>query len=108
MERVFKEWPSRKNEFVGDFQGQGFSARVWELALFAYFTERDYIVNTPGSPDFIVSRGRTSIAVEATTSNEDRAGREEVPLREVDVVEDQAEFLFQLAKILRAKVNRQR
>jgi hypothetical protein len=106
MERVFQEWPSHKREFIGDFQGAGFSARVWELALFAYFSEREYAIELPGSPDFIVKQDGTSIAVEATTSNESRSDQETIPLSETDVEEDQAEFLFQLAKILRSKVNR--
>ncbi len=41
MERVFAEYPGPRQEFVKDFQGRGFSARIWELALFAWLRERD-------------------------------------------------------------------
>lgn len=56
--------------FVGDFQTEGFEARLWELYLFAAFREQAIEVHQDSpSPDFrLVNHGGT-VFVEAATAN---------------------------------------
>jgi hypothetical protein len=113
VERVFEEWPTRRRAFVRDFRSHGFSARIWELALFGYFSESDSAIDmTEESPDFLISRDGLTVAVEATTTNPPRneagtlphAIREAFPHIPDDVADSDAELIVQLAKALRRKV----
>ncbi len=117
MERVFREYPGPKREFIRDFQTRGFSARTWELALFAWLRERDYDIDVPhgGAPDFVVSEGGEAAGIEASTANPSQdASPTRPPLIEhaapphapADVQLSQHEFIFQMAKTLRNKVTR--
>jgi len=115
MNRVFDEWPHRRREFRRDFQTDGFSARTWELALFAYMVERDYSVDSShGRPDFLVSKGGVTVALEATTTNPPRnvlprpkpaVLSEGLPQVPKDIEASRTELVFQLAKALRKKLN---
>lgn len=114
MERVFEAWPTRRAEFARDFCTRGFSARVWELALFAYFSERDYALDmSKAFPDFLVSRDGAIVAVEATTTNPPKEAEgfnaqalADYPHVPEDVLESETELIFQLGKALRRKVLR--
>ena len=54
--------------FVEQFQTTGFDSRLWELYLFAYLTEESLLIDrTHYAPDFIVSDGRQTVAIEAVT-----------------------------------------
>jgi hypothetical protein len=115
MNRVFEEWPHRRREFRRDFQTSGFSARTWELALFAYLVERDYSVDLSfGRPDFMVSRDGVTVALEATTTNPPRNQlpqskpavlSQELPQVPKDIEASRTELIFQLAKALRRKLH---
>lgn len=62
MSRVFGLMPSPDGNFVEQFQSTGFDARVFELYMFAYLESAGFAVSQPGSPDFIVTRGESSVA----------------------------------------------
>src|SRR5262249_49693265 len=56
--------------FVQQFQSSGFDARVWELYLYALFTELGYAFDREHSaPDFHCTGLRGEFFVEATTVN---------------------------------------
>jgi hypothetical protein len=56
--------------FVKDFQSTGFDARLWELYLYAVFTELGYGFNREYNvPDFLCEGVPGKFAVEATTVN---------------------------------------
>jgi|SRR6185437_1221638 len=58
------------DNFVGDFQTDGFDARLWELYLFAAFREQGIAVHQDGgSPDFRLCNKGTTVLVEALTAN---------------------------------------
>jgi len=66
MDRVFSEYVDKDGNFARDFQTQGFSARVWELSLFAYLFEEGYMLDSKHTmPDFIIAEG---CAIEAVTN----------------------------------------
>jgi hypothetical protein len=52
--------------YVEQFQTSGFNSHLWELYLFCYFHEEGLTINREHeSPDFILSDGKTTVAVEA-------------------------------------------
>jgi hypothetical protein len=54
--------------FVEQFQTTGFDARLWELYLFAYLTEEHLLIDRSNyAPDFLISDGSTTAAIEAVT-----------------------------------------
>ncbi|OCP08404.1 MULTISPECIES: hypothetical protein [unclassified Ensifer] len=56
--------------FVKDFQSSGIDGRVWELYLFAAFTEMGFTFDQSNSvPDFRLSRGGKKVFIEAVTAN---------------------------------------
>jgi hypothetical protein len=56
--------------FAKDFQSTGFDARLWELYLFASFTELGFTIDRSRPvPDFRLSRGERNVFVEAVTAN---------------------------------------
>lgn len=112
MDEVFAEFPDVDGNFVREFQSHGFSSRVFELSLFAYFREQEYELDrTTASPDFVI-RGSTPFAVEATTANpadsanmgEGDLPANDWPLVPDDLPEAQHEFVFQIGKVLRRKL----
>src|SRR5258708_37426774 len=63
--------------FVEQFQTTGFNARIWELYLFATFSEMGYYIDRSNAiPDFICDSPMATFCVEATTVNatRDRSG----------------------------------
>lgn len=56
--------------FVQQFQTVAFDARLWELYLFAAFTELGFVrTGTAAAPDFVMTSLRGPLGVEATTAN---------------------------------------
>lgn len=52
--------------FVEQFQTTGFDSRLWELCLFAYFSEEELFTNREhNAPDFIVQKYGKTVAMEA-------------------------------------------
>ncbi|BAS01168.1 glycosaminoglycan attachment site [Blastochloris viridis] len=61
--------------FVEQFQTTGFDARIWELYLFAAFTEMGYQIDRAEAiPDFTCKSIGIEFCVEATTVNASREG----------------------------------
>lgn len=63
-------YDNQDGNFVEQFQTTAFDARIWELYLFAVFTDAGYHVHQPSpAPDFKLSGPRGRLQVEATTVN---------------------------------------
>lgn len=70
LDAAFESFEDTDGNFVEQFQTTGFDARVFELFLHAYFSTLDGVVSRPRQrPDFLITRGALTVAVEATTSN---------------------------------------
>lgn len=68
LSELMKGYTDVDGNFVKDFQSTGFDARLWELYLFAYFKEEKlYIDRSKPAPDFLLSRGKSHVFVEAVT-----------------------------------------
>lgn len=110
LDETFALFGDQDGNFVKDFQGPGFSARIWELSLFAYLQEGGVpLAPSPGTPDYLVD-GPAPFAVEATTTQPGQgqgsplpshAGLPQVP---DDLELAQNQFVLQLGKALRNKL----
>jgi hypothetical protein len=94
--------------FVEQFQTTAFDARIWELYLFATFTELGY-APAPDlvTPDFLFSGPRGSIGVEATSVNPPNAGSIKPPNDAeglIDYVQNCIPVKF--ARVLRRKLEK--
>ena len=75
LDDVYQCFEDPDGNFLEQFQTTGFDARLFELYLSAYFSRSGYTIDrTHGAPDFLVSRGETNVAVEATTVNRSQSG----------------------------------
>jgi len=92
--------------FVENFQASGFDARIWELYIWATFTELGFVRESQAQvPDFILRSVRGRIAVEATTINPSDNG-EPAPATEDEAREYLDNYVpIRIAKALRKKLN---
>lgn len=69
--RIMMRWHEDPDgNFIEQFQSTAFDARIWELYLYAVFTELGYAVTRePEAPDFLLDGVDGAVAVEATTCN---------------------------------------
>lgn len=95
--------------FVQQFQTTAFDPRIWELYLFAAFTELGY-AGQPNIavPDFVLAGPRGTLAVEATTINPPQRGTVPQPKtdREIRAFVDNY-VQIKLARALTRKLNHQ-
>jgi hypothetical protein len=75
LEDVYQDFEDPDGNFLEQFQTTGFDSRFFELYLFAYFSRSGYQVDrSHPNPDFLVTRGDLTVAVEATTINPSTSG----------------------------------
>ncbi|MFE0760206.1 hypothetical protein [Streptomyces smyrnaeus] len=112
MDETFADFPDIDHSFVREFQTAGFSARVLELTLFAALREQGKELDrTRPAPDFVVG-GDAPVAIEATTTNPPQGETAEdvdiaAAVRRLvpdDLEAAEAEFVFQIGKALRRKL----
>lgn len=73
--------------FVREFQSVNFDARVWELYLFATFTELGFATNSEHHvPDFLWSSPTGSFSMEATTLNPPPNGARPLPTDPAELI----------------------
>ncbi|ANM08330.1 hypothetical protein AMC78_PD00824 (plasmid) [Rhizobium phaseoli] len=88
IEPMMRWYEDADGNFVEQFQTTGFDARIWELYLFAAFTELGYEINRIHAvPDFCCASPYGEVNVEAVTANPTRDKRGNVvpePLQETD------------------------
>lgn len=112
LDDTYARYSDKDGNFVKDFQTTGFSARVWELSLFAYLLEAGlHLRHDHGTPDYLIDHP-VPFAIEAATSQPTNGvppsalppadGR--IPQVPDDLGEAQAEFTFQFGKALRRKL----
>lgn len=62
--------------YIEQFQGSGFDARLWELYLYTVLHENDFLVNRDfHAPDYLCSKFGFPIVIEATTVNPTQDGQ---------------------------------
>ena len=95
LEPMMRWYEDADGNFVEQFQTGGFDARIWELCLFATFTELGYKIDrTHAAPDFSCIGVPGEFAVEAVTVNatQDEAGKE-VPAPPLNTEDEVFAFL---------------
>jgi len=75
LDEIYQDFDDPEGNFLEQFQTTGFDARYFELYLFTYFSRSGFVVDrSHPNPDFLVSRDRLIVAVEATTVNPSTSG----------------------------------
>ncbi len=70
IESMMRWYEDADGNFVEQFQTTGFDARIWELYLFAAFTEMGYLIDRSRAvPDFFCRHPENEFCVEAVTVN---------------------------------------
>lgn len=109
MDAIYSQYRDKDKSFVREFQTKGFSARVWELSLFAYLQESEIDLDDSFVyPDYVI-KAPHPVTLEAATS-QPAEGANEAPAAEDlrlipdDLEKGQRELVFQVAKALRRKL----
>ncbi|WP_203818137.1 hypothetical protein [Paractinoplanes ferrugineus] len=109
MDAIYSQYRDKDGSFIQEFQTRGFSARVWELSLFAYLQEAELEIDESFVfPDYVITAPHP-MAIEAATSQpaENAPKVQSAAVSSVvpsDLVEGQRELVFQVAKALRRKL----
>lgn len=70
MSKLMHWFDDPDGNFVKDFQTTGFDGRLWELFLFAAFSEMGFTLDrSKPTPDFRLNKGDQEVFVEAVTAN---------------------------------------
>lgn len=70
LRELFGEFPDPDGNFVEQFQTSGFSARIFEIYLFALFREAGFAIDRSNpQPDFLLSKANQLLGAEAVTAN---------------------------------------
>ena len=111
MNEVYRRMGDPNGNFIGDFQGEAFYSRVFELACFAYLEAAGlHLDRTHERPDFIASRDGHRVAIEVSTTNPPARNSTDITVRGIEqlpmsTVMDkcQNEFPIRMGKVLVAK-----
>ncbi len=93
--------------FIQKFQTAGWDALLWELYLFATFTELGFARQTEAAtPDFVLHGNLGRLCVEATSVNPSAAGPENVPTDPVAFKKYVEDYIpIRISSSLRKKLN---
>jgi len=108
IEAMMRSYVNVDGNFVEQFQTTAFDARIWELYLFATFTELGYApARDIVKPDFLFSGPRGSIGIEATSVNPPNAGGVKPPMNNTELIAYLENSIpIKLARVLRRKLDK--
>lgn len=94
--------------FIRNFQAAGFDARLWELYLWAAFTELGFVrCGDAQTPDFMIRSLSGRLAVEATTANRPDGSDLLLPKNKDEFIDYVSNYLpIRLSIALKNKLNR--
>lgn len=106
MASLMRYYKDIDGHFVREFQSRNFDARLWEIYLFATFTELRYAVEGEHhTPDFVFVSAFGKIALEATTINPPDGGARDLPTDQGEYVRYFQNYApIRYARALRGKV----
>ena len=94
IEPMMRWYEDADSNFIEQFQTTGFDQRIWELYLFAAFTEMGYQLDRSDPvPDFVCSGLRGQFAIEAATVGPTKEGGAVVPPPPLDTSEAEWSYL---------------
>jgi hypothetical protein len=80
--------------YIREFQTTGFAARLWELYLFAFLHEQDFILNREcNRPDFCGTKFGFPLNIEACTVNETEGESTPLPRSSEEAVRQEANYM---------------
>lgn len=114
MNETYNRIPNPDNNFIEQFQSQGFNSRVFELALFPLLEETGFKIEMNfEAPDFMLTGQNRKFAVEATASNPQRENLGKNTLADIkEMTEDEAtnkaenDFPIRAGSSLLTKINK--
>lgn len=94
--------------YIEQFQGDGFDARLWELYLYAALHENDFLISRDfHAPDYICSKYGAPLVLEATTVNPTQDGETVESVKEdPDGIEMANYMAIKFANALYAKLQK--
>lgn len=102
---MMRYYEDADGNFVEQFQTTGFDARLWELYLYAAFTEAGYGHLEARIPDLVVQGLRGKMGIEATTLNPSQKGGVPWPSTEAEILAYFENYLpIRIARALKAKL----
>ena len=102
---MMRYYEDTDGNYVEQFQTTGFDARLWELYLYAAFTEAGYGHIEARIPDLVVQGLRGKIGIEATTLNPSQKGGVPWPSTEAEIRAYFENYLpIRIARALKAKL----
>ncbi len=112
INNIYNRMGDPNGNFVKDFQLNGFHARLFEVACFAYLDSLDIVCDRSyGMPDFMASKNGITAAIEAVTANpSDGKSRDISIMRLLNIPHDEMkkkcenEFLIRMANSLEKKI----
>lgn len=107
IEAMMRWYRDADGNFIEQFQTTGFNPRIWELYLFATFTELGYERSEEFAvPDFLLTSPFGGFGVEATTANPPGV---EIPNDKVELQRFIENFVpIKIGRALRAKLDRKK
>lgn len=108
IEAMMRFYEDTDGNFVEQFQTTAFDARIWELYLFATFTELGYApASNLAIPDFLFSGPSGSVGVEATSVNPPNTGGVKPPDNKAGLIAYMENYVpIKLAGVLRRKLQK--
>ena len=108
VKAMMRFYEDADGNFVEQFQTTAFDARIWELYLFASFTELGYAsASSRGVPDFLFSGLPGALGVEATSVNPPNDGQIISPDDKEELLGFMENFIpIKLAGVLRRKLEK--
>lgn len=102
---MMRYYQDADGNFVEQFQTTGFDARLWELYLYAAFTEAGYAPIETRIPDLVAQGLRGRIGIEATTLNPSQQGGVPWPSTRAEIPAYFENYLpIRIARALKAKL----
>lgn len=105
IEAMMRFYEDADGNFIEQFQTTGFDARIWELYLFATFTELGFVREKSPVPDFLLAGPKGRLAVEATSVNPPLDGQAPKPTNLEEARAYMADYVpIKLARALTRKL----
>lgn len=105
MAAMMRYYNDIDGHFVREFQSRNFEARLWEVYLFATFTELGFATDSAHhAPDFVWSNPFGKFAMEATTINPPEKNARELPKEEEYIRYYQNYVPIRFARALKSKL----
>ena len=87
MDSLFTRMGDPNGGFAGDFQTEGFYARLTELAWFAYLEEANAEIDRcADGPDFLVSVSGHRVGLEITTANPRDGDDRDISMQKIELL----------------------